>query len=156
MTDLAADDVSNASAVFHSSSACKVCTTAGASISSASSSSRLAVSRWDRFSATRSSIDWACGIRALEFPDDQRHRYAVALSHDPDTGLRQQLPDLSRARFDSGGAGLVGTAGDYLRLRPDAPAARPARPARILGRKTVEHMTSDRLMPAPIHTTSPG
>jgi len=89
------------------------------------------------------------GMRDTSFgvPDDQRHRYAVALSHDPDTGLPQQLPDLSRARFDSGGAGLVGTAGDYLRFAQMLLQHGRLGPARILGRKTVEHMTSDRLMP---------
>jgi len=70
-------------------------------------------------------------IRALEFRRPAPP-ICVALSHDPDTGLRQQLPDLSRARFDSGGAGLVGTAGDYLRFAQMLLQHGRLGPARIL------------------------
>jgi CubicO group peptidase (beta-lactamase class C family) len=53
------------------------------------------------------------------------------------------LPDLTRARFHSGGAGLVGTAGDYLRfVRMLLAGGTP-----LLGRKTVEYMLSDQLDP---------
>ncbi|MER7844190.1 serine hydrolase domain-containing protein [Kitasatospora sp. NPDC096077] len=77
-------------------------------------------------------------------------RLAVPLTHDPLTGESQQLPDLARARFDSGGAGLVGTAGDYLAFLRMllAKGAGPTGDAdRVLGRKTVELMLADTLEP---------
>ncbi|MEV4314843.1 serine hydrolase domain-containing protein [Actinocrispum sp. NPDC049592] len=54
-----------------------------------------------------------------------------------------ELPDLSVARFQSGGAGLVSTASDYLKfvqmlLRKGDP---------VLGRKTTEYMLADQLPP---------
>lgn len=53
------------------------------------------------------------------------------------------LPDLSIARFHSGGAGLVSTAGDYLRfIQMLLDNGKP-----LLGRKTVEYMLSDQLVP---------
>ncbi|MET0135753.1 MAG: serine hydrolase domain-containing protein [Kibdelosporangium sp.] len=53
------------------------------------------------------------------------------------------LPDLSIARFHSGGAGLVSTAGDYLRfVRMLLDNGRP-----VLGRKTTQYMLSDQLVP---------
>ncbi len=53
------------------------------------------------------------------------------------------LPDLSIARFHSGGAGLVSTAGDYLRfVKMLLDKGKP-----LLGRKTVEYMLSDQLAP---------
>ncbi|MEV8441115.1 serine hydrolase domain-containing protein [Actinosynnema sp. NPDC051121] len=53
------------------------------------------------------------------------------------------LPDLARARFHSGGAGLVSTAGDYLRfVRMLLDRGTP-----LLGRKTVEYVLSDQLDP---------
>ncbi|RZQ61896.1 serine hydrolase domain-containing protein [Amycolatopsis suaedae] len=69
-------------------------------------------------------------------PGGDAHRYARALPG-------HWMPDLSIARFDSGGAGLVGTASDYLRfaqLLLDGGGE-------LLGRKTVEHMLTDRLDP---------
>lgn len=53
------------------------------------------------------------------------------------------LPDLSLARFHSGGAGLVSTAGDYLRfVQMVLGKGKP-----LLGRKTVEYMLADQLAP---------
>ncbi|MBE1468934.1 serine hydrolase domain-containing protein [Kibdelosporangium phytohabitans] len=52
-----------------------------------------------------------------------------------------ELPDLSIARFHSGGAGLVSTAGDYLRFVQMLLAK--GKP--LLGRKTAEYMLSDQL-----------
>jgi CubicO group peptidase (beta-lactamase class C family) len=78
-------------------------------------------------------------------------RFAVPFEHNPLTGGRQALPDLGRARFASGGAGLVGTAGDYLAFvrmllakgkAPDGSAG-----GTVLGRKTVELMLADALEP---------
>ncbi|WP_083646636.1 serine hydrolase domain-containing protein [Kitasatospora sp. CB01950] len=47
-------------------------------------------------------------------PGPDADRFAVPSARDPLTGAPQQLPDLGHARFESGGAGLIGTGGDYL------------------------------------------
>lgn len=52
----------------------------------------------------------------------------------------ESLPDFSRARFDSGGAGLVGTAGDYLAFVAALLGHRPLLPS-----SKIELMTTDRL-----------
>jgi CubicO group peptidase (beta-lactamase class C family) len=69
-------------------------------------------------------------------PEGRRDRFAQPLPG-------HVLPDLSVARFHSGGAGLVSTAGDYLRfVRMLLDRGEP-----LLGRKTVEYMLSDQLDP---------
>ncbi|PRY35672.1 CubicO group peptidase (beta-lactamase class C family) [Umezawaea tangerina] len=69
-------------------------------------------------------------------PDGHRDRFARP-------SPPHVLPDLSVARFHSGGAGLVSTAGDYLRfVRMLLAKGEP-----LLGRKTVEYMLSDQLAP---------
>ncbi|GAA4011894.1 serine hydrolase domain-containing protein [Allokutzneria multivorans] len=69
-------------------------------------------------------------------PDGRRDRYARPL-----TG--HVLPELSRARFHSGGAGLVSTAGDYLKfVKMLLDKGNP-----VLGRKTAEYMLADQLAP---------
>ncbi|MET1074970.1 MAG: serine hydrolase domain-containing protein [Umezawaea sp.] len=69
-------------------------------------------------------------------PDEHRDRFARP-------SPPHVLPDLSIARFHSGGAGLVSTAGDYLRfVRMLLDGGHP-----LLGRKTVEYMLSDQLAP---------
>ncbi|MDX3434403.1 serine hydrolase [Streptomyces sp. ME01-18a] len=78
-------------------------------------------------------------------PEDQRHRFAHPYSHDPMTGRPQGLPDLSQAEFDSGGAGLVSTAVDYLRFAQMLLDHGRLGSTQVLGRKTVEYMTSDQL-----------
>ncbi|QWF82966.1 serine hydrolase domain-containing protein [Amycolatopsis sp. CA-230715] len=63
---------------------------------------------------------------------------------DPDRYARplpgESLPDLSRARFDSGGAGLVGTAADYLAFIAALLGHRP-----LFAPSIVDGMTTDRL-----------
>jgi CubicO group peptidase (beta-lactamase class C family) len=90
------------------------------------------------------------GMRDTAFgiPEGAGARYAVALPTDPWSGRPQALPDLSRARFDSGGAGLVTTAGDYLRFAMLLAGQGAVGPVRLLGRKTVEHLMTDQLDPA--------
>jgi len=101
-------------------------------------------------------------------PGADLDRLAMPLARDPLTGAPQRMPDLARARFDSGGAGLVGTAGDYLAFLPmllakgegpTGPSGGHAFPecltqvkhsgnaGRVLGRKTVELMLADALEP---------
>lgn len=80
-------------------------------------------------------------------PEDEWERYAVALPADPLTQEPQELPDLSIARFHSGGAGLVGTATDYLSfVQFLLDKGRHGR-SHLLGRKSVEYMLTDQLPP---------
>lgn len=90
------------------------------------------------------------GVAGTTFgvPPGQEHRHARAFPVDPLTGRPQALPDLGRARFDSGGAGLVGTVGDYLHFVRLLPGSGEVDGRRLLGRVTVSFMTSDLLDPA--------
>ncbi|ASO22016.1 CubicO group peptidase (beta-lactamase class C family) [Actinoalloteichus hoggarensis] len=87
------------------------------------------------------------GMRSTTFgvPAGQGERYAAAAPTDPLTGAPQELPDLTIARFDSGGAGLVGSAEDYLRFIRLLLGGGRLDGRRLLGRKTVEHMLADQL-----------
>jgi CubicO group peptidase (beta-lactamase class C family) len=60
---------------------------------------------------------------------------------------RFALPDLSMARFDSGGAGLIGTAEDYLRFVSFLLERLRGRGTAILAPATVTAMTTDQLDP---------
>lgn len=94
--------------------------------------------------------------RPLKMPDttflvgaDKRERVAQALPKHPDTGADVTLPDPTVPRkFDCGGGCLVSTAGDYLRFAQMLLNRGTLDGARVLGRKTVEYMTSDHLGPA--------
>jgi CubicO group peptidase (beta-lactamase class C family) len=80
---------------------------------------------------------------------DKIARYARALPDDPATGRPQVVVDSTRPfRFDCGGACAVSTAGDYLRFAQMLLDRGHLGPTRILGRKSVELMTSDHLGPA--------
>ncbi|MEU3641810.1 serine hydrolase domain-containing protein [Lentzea sp. NPDC034063] len=86
----------------------------------------------------RSEVCTPLGMPDTTFgvPEDHRDRFARPLPP-------HVLPDLSIARFHSGGAGLVSTAGDYLRfVQMLLDKGNP-----LLGRKTVEYMLSDQLAP---------
>ena len=78
-------------------------------------------------------------------PGDRRERYAAALPADPLTQEPQELPDLSIARFHSGGAGLVSTAIDYLSFVQFLLDKGMRDGRHLLGRKTVEYMLTDQL-----------
>jgi CubicO group peptidase (beta-lactamase class C family) len=80
-------------------------------------------------------------------PADGSERFAAPYVVDPVTGEREPLPDLSRARFDSGGAGLVGTAADYLRFVRMLLARGAVGGGRLLARTTVDWMLADGLDP---------
>ncbi|MFD8500531.1 serine hydrolase domain-containing protein [Amycolatopsis sp. NPDC059657] len=83
------------------------------------------------------------GMKDTTFGVPDKDRFAQPLPLDPLTGEHQSLPDLGRARFDSGGAGLVSTVPDYLRfLRVLLDKGHG-----LLGRKTVEFMLADQLEP---------
>jgi CubicO group peptidase (beta-lactamase class C family) len=75
-------------------------------------------------------------------------RLARPLQRDPDTGAPQTVPDRAHAlQFECGGGGLASTALDYLRFAQLLLDDGILGDTRILGRKTVEAMRSDRLGP---------
>ncbi|WP_157890358.1 serine hydrolase domain-containing protein [Mycolicibacterium goodii] len=81
-------------------------------------------------------------------PSGQEHRFARPLPQDPRSAEAQALPDLTRARFASGGAGLVGTAVDFMRFALMLLGKGRWADSNILSRKTVEAMTTDQLGPS--------
>ncbi len=86
-------------------------------------------------------------------PGPKLSRVAEPFAKDPATGLDNKLIDISKTPGnDSGGAGAVSTAGDYLRYCQAMLGGGQLDGARILSRTTVRQMTSDHL--AGINTTS--
>jgi CubicO group peptidase (beta-lactamase class C family) len=79
-------------------------------------------------------------------PSAKRERLAQAFATDPDTGKPVTVPDVTvPAKFECGGGCAVATAGDYVRFAQMMLNRGSLDGARILGRKTVEYMTSDHL-----------
>lgn len=79
---------------------------------------------------------------------DKARRYARPLPLDPETGNPQVIRDPTQPRkFDCGGACAFSTATDYLRFAQMLLNRGTLENARILGRKTVEFMTTDQLGP---------
>jgi CubicO group peptidase (beta-lactamase class C family) len=79
-------------------------------------------------------------------PESKASRFARPLAKDPDTG--QPIPDRSitqAARFDCGGGCASGTAMDYVRFAQMLLNKGVLDGTRVLGRKTVEYMTSNQL-----------
>ena len=75
-------------------------------------------------------------------------RLARPLPRDPDTGAAQSVPDRAQAlRFECGGGGLASTALDYLRFAQMLLGGGVLGETRILGRKTVEAMRTNRMTP---------
>ncbi len=84
----------------------------------------------------------------FQVPPDKVARLARPLPRDPDTGAQQSVPDRARAlRFECGGGGLASTALDYLRFAQMLLAGGVLGDTRILGRKTVEAMRTNRMTP---------
>nr|UXE44775.1 putative protein [uncultured bacterium] len=84
----------------------------------------------------------------FQVPPGKVARLARPLPRDPDTGAAQMVPDRAQAlRFDCGGGGLASTALDYLRFAQMLLGGGVLGDTRILGRKTVEAMRTDRLPP---------
>lgn len=78
----------------------------------------------------------------------QQARYARALATDPDTGKPQSVLDLTKPlKFECGGGCGASTAGDYLRFAQMLANKGTLEGKQILGRKTVEFMTTDHLAP---------
>jgi CubicO group peptidase (beta-lactamase class C family) len=82
-------------------------------------------------------------------PDDKKGRYARAFPNDPESGKPQSVLHASGKpiKFDCGGACAVATAGDYIRFSQMLLNGGVLDGKRILGKKTVEYMTSNHLGP---------
>ncbi len=79
-------------------------------------------------------------------PGDRHARLAQPLANDPDTGRPVKLYDVTVSpRYEAGGQGLVATASDYLRFCQMLLGGGQLEGVRLLGKKTVEAMTSDQL-----------
>ena len=90
------------------------------------------------------------GMRDTAFtvPPEKVSRYAKALPNDPVTREPQTLRDGTKPhKFDCGGGCAVSTASDYLRFAQMLLDGGAFAGVRILGRKTVEYMTSDHIGP---------
>jgi CubicO group peptidase (beta-lactamase class C family) len=85
---------------------------------------------------------------AFHVPEPHHARLAEAFPHDPDGGAAVQLLEVRTApNFESGGGGLVSTASDYARFLQMLLNGGTLDGERLLGRKTIELMTSDHLGP---------
>ena len=90
-------------------------------------------------------------------PSPQLGRLAEAFPRDPASGLENKLLDVSKVPGnDSGGAGGVSTASDYLRYCQAMLNGGQLDGARILSRSTVQLMASDHLGSAINTTVNPG
>ena len=79
-------------------------------------------------------------------PEQDHHRIAEPFAKDPDGGTDVSLLDVKRtALFESGGGGMVATAMDYARFTAMLLNNGRLGEVRLLGRKTIELMTSDHL-----------
>ncbi len=85
---------------------------------------------------------------AFHVPVPLQARLAEGFAKDPDTGSGVQLLDVKSApKFESGGGGLVSTAGDYARFLQMLLNQGRLDGVRFLSRKTIELMTADHLGP---------
>ena len=85
---------------------------------------------------------------AFHVPAPKHARLAEAFAKDPDTGSGVQLINVHDApKFESGGGGLVSTAGDYARFLQMLLNRGKLDGVRLLSRKTIELMTADHLGP---------
>ncbi len=81
-------------------------------------------------------------------PESRRARLAQPLANDPDTGRPQSIPiGTAPLQFDCGGGCATATAGDYLRFAQMLLNGGALGTTRILGRATVQAMTSDHMRP---------
>ncbi len=79
-------------------------------------------------------------------PAGKQGRLAQALSPNPETGKETKLPDATVPRkFECGGGCAVSTASDYVRFAQMLLNRGALDGVRLLGRKTVDYMTSDHL-----------
>jgi len=79
-------------------------------------------------------------------PPSEHHRIAEPFAQDPDTGADVRVLEVREpVALDMGGGGLVSTAADYARFCQMMLNGGVLDGKRLLGRKTVELMTSDHL-----------
>ncbi|MBY0334809.1 MAG: beta-lactamase family protein [Acetobacteraceae bacterium] len=96
---------------------------------------------------------------AFHVPPAQHARLAEGFPKDPETGAEVALLAVREPpMFESGGGGMVGTAADYARFAQMLLNGGRLRETPLLGRKTVELMTSDHLgaIPGPPDLLPPG
>jgi CubicO group peptidase (beta-lactamase class C family) len=85
---------------------------------------------------------------SFQVPPGKVARLARPLPRDPETGEAQSVPDRAqKLRFECGGGGLASTALDYLRFAQMLLGGGVLGETRILGRKTVEAMRTNRMTP---------
>jgi CubicO group peptidase (beta-lactamase class C family) len=85
---------------------------------------------------------------AFYVPPQHHSRIAEAFAKDPDSGGKVQLLEVRDApAFESGGGGLVSTAGDYAGFLQMLLNGGTLGGSRFLSRKTLELMTADHLGP---------
>ena len=90
-------------------------------------------------------------------PADRMARLSQPFAVDPASGAPNKLIDVSKPpKNDSGGAGAVSTAADYLRFSQMLLNGGELDGQRILSRTTVALMASDHLPPAIRQTVQPG
>ncbi len=83
---------------------------------------------------------------SFQVPQAKVARLARPLPRDPDIGSPQSVPDRVLAlRFECGGGGLASTALDYLRFAQMLLGGGVLGETRVLGRKTVEAMRTNRM-----------
>lgn len=79
-------------------------------------------------------------------PREQWHRIAEPFANDPDTGEPVVMMNAREVpALESGGGGLVSTAGDYIRFLQLMRNRGSLEGTRLVSRKTIEWMTSDHL-----------
>ena len=94
---------------------------------------------------------------AFYVPEAKAHRLAASFDKDPATGIPFKLINVSKLPGnDSGGAGTVSTAADYLRFSQMMLNGGTLDGQRILSPNTVRWMTSDHLGPRIPIAQSPG
>jgi CubicO group peptidase (beta-lactamase class C family) len=85
---------------------------------------------------------------SFQVPPEKVARLARPLPRDPDTNEAQSVPDRAQAlRFECGGGGLASSALDCLRFAQMLLGGGVLGETRILGRKTVEAMRTNRMTP---------
>lgn len=92
-------------------------------------------------------------------PEAHHDRLAQPFAHDPDSGDAVTLIDVRQpSAFESGGGGMVSTAGDYARFLQMLLDGGRLDGVRLLSRSTVEWMTADHLgsMPSACDLLLPG
>lgn len=91
---------------------------------------------------------------AFHVPPTQHHRIAEPFAHDPDGGTPMVLFDpRERALMESGGGGLMSTAGDYAKFLQFMLNLGELNGVRLLGSRTVKFMTADHLGGIPVNGT---